>query len=201
MIKTAILQGQYEALKGENRVQLAVYFGIGKYISLNSREGKWGTGAWSILDANSSVATDELGNKGISLETQHEKDLIDIHRSMAISSVADFPAEDFLRVPFTHQCVILRNTESLEERYYYIRRCSNEHLSVESLRAVINDDAFHNKRNITNNFSRTLSSTEARKAVMMFKDEYALDHHDFRKGLRLHREPVPFGGVWRRTIP
>ena len=36
-IKTAILQGQFEALKGENRVQLAVYFGIGKYISLNSR--------------------------------------------------------------------------------------------------------------------------------------------------------------------
>lgn len=25
-IKTAILQGQYEALKGENRIQLAVYF-------------------------------------------------------------------------------------------------------------------------------------------------------------------------------
>ena len=40
-IKTAILQGQYEALKGENRVQLAVYFGIGKYISLNSRNGVW----------------------------------------------------------------------------------------------------------------------------------------------------------------
>ena len=25
-IKTAILQGQYEALKGENRIQLAVYY-------------------------------------------------------------------------------------------------------------------------------------------------------------------------------
>lgn len=36
-IKTAILQGQYEALKSENRVQLAVYFGIGKFISSNSR--------------------------------------------------------------------------------------------------------------------------------------------------------------------
>ena len=33
VIKTAILQGQYEALKGENRIQLAVYFGIGKYVS------------------------------------------------------------------------------------------------------------------------------------------------------------------------
>lgn len=30
-IKTAILQGQYEALKGENRVQLAVYFCFLKY--------------------------------------------------------------------------------------------------------------------------------------------------------------------------
>ena len=32
-IKTAILQGQYEAAKGVNRIELAVYFAIGKYIS------------------------------------------------------------------------------------------------------------------------------------------------------------------------
>lgn len=32
-IKTAILQGQYEALKGENRIQLAVYYSVGKYVS------------------------------------------------------------------------------------------------------------------------------------------------------------------------
>ena len=44
-IKTAILQGQYEALKGVNRVQLMVYFGIGKYLSKNTRKGVWGTGA------------------------------------------------------------------------------------------------------------------------------------------------------------
>lgn len=44
-IKTAILQGQYEALKDVNRVQLAVYFAIGKYLSENTRKGVWGTGA------------------------------------------------------------------------------------------------------------------------------------------------------------
>lgn len=44
-IKEAILQGQYEACKGVNRIQLAVYFGIGKYISLHTRKGVWGTGA------------------------------------------------------------------------------------------------------------------------------------------------------------
>ena len=31
-IKTAILQGQYEAAKGVNRIQLALYFAIGKYL-------------------------------------------------------------------------------------------------------------------------------------------------------------------------
>lgn len=44
-IKTAILQGQYDAAKGVNRIQLAVYFAVGKYISANTRQGVWGTGA------------------------------------------------------------------------------------------------------------------------------------------------------------
>ena len=49
IIKTAILQGQYEAAKGVNRIQLAVYFGIGKYISLHTRKGVWGTGALEVI--------------------------------------------------------------------------------------------------------------------------------------------------------
>lgn len=44
-IKTAILQSQYRAAKGVNREQLALYFGIGRYISDNSRNGYWGTNA------------------------------------------------------------------------------------------------------------------------------------------------------------
>lgn len=48
-IKTAILQGQYEASKGINRIQLAVYFAIGKYISLHTRKGAWGTGALETI--------------------------------------------------------------------------------------------------------------------------------------------------------
>lgn len=63
-IKAAILQGQYEAAKGVNLVQLAVYYGIGKYISLNSRYCVWGTGA---LDAISQILRKELpGMRGYS---------------------------------------------------------------------------------------------------------------------------------------
>ena len=44
-IKTAILQSQYVAAKSVNTEQLSLYFGIGRYISENSRKGFWGTGA------------------------------------------------------------------------------------------------------------------------------------------------------------
>lgn len=66
-IKTAILQGQHEALKGANRVQLAVYYGIGKYLSKNTRNFAYGSGA---LKAISEQLRKELpGLRGFS-ETQ-----------------------------------------------------------------------------------------------------------------------------------
>ena len=48
-IKTAILQGQYEAAKGVNRIQLALYFAIGKYLSQHTRKGVWGEGALAAI--------------------------------------------------------------------------------------------------------------------------------------------------------
>lgn len=44
-IKDAILRSQYQAAKLVNREMLSLYYGIGRYISANSREGFWGTGA------------------------------------------------------------------------------------------------------------------------------------------------------------
>ncbi|MBR5837776.1 MAG: hypothetical protein IKZ84_04460 [Victivallales bacterium] len=45
IIKTAILQSQYDAACSVNEKQLMLYYCIGKYISLNSRKGFWGKGA------------------------------------------------------------------------------------------------------------------------------------------------------------
>lgn len=44
-IKTAILQSQARAAKGVNQEQLALYYGVGRYISENTRNQKWGSGA------------------------------------------------------------------------------------------------------------------------------------------------------------
>ena len=63
-IKQAILKSQYEAVKGVNAQQLALYYSIGGYISANTRTGTWGKGA---IDAISSRLQEELpGLRGFS---------------------------------------------------------------------------------------------------------------------------------------
>ena len=225
-IKTAILQGQYEAAKGVNRIQLAVYFAIGKYISLNTRKGKWGTGAleaisqqlrkelpglrgfsatqlremrlfyeaWIMLDPNSSVMTDELqvidnhkatnssvmtdelnANSTIAIaELQDYK--IDIYQAIKIPETKDFPLEDFFKLPFTHHTIIRSGVKSIDARYYYIHRAAEENLQSRVLEKLIKEDAYSHQDLMPSNFAQTLpNSTLARKAVMMFKDEYLLD--------------------------
>jgi len=52
IIKTAILQSQYRAGKSVNSEQLALYYGIGRYISCNSRNDSWGTNAIDEISEN-----------------------------------------------------------------------------------------------------------------------------------------------------
>ena len=44
LLKTAILQSQARAVKAVNQEQLALYYGVGRYISANTRNKNWGTG-------------------------------------------------------------------------------------------------------------------------------------------------------------
>lgn len=233
IIKTAILQGQYNAAKGVNRIQLATYFGVGKYISANTRNGVWGKGAlqaisdrlqqllpglrgynishmknmrmfyeaWSVLESKSPITNGDLQNaikssaatdgKEKSPITNGEIDIAHIYSELQISSVADFPIEDFFRVPFTHHCRILEKAKSIEERYYYIHRCAEEHMTVESLKKVLTNDDYHHQETIPNNFHTTLSGSElARKAVLAFKDEYLLNYINVEEIGERDREDV-----------
>jgi len=56
-IKNAILQSRYRTASNANAELLKLYYGIGRYISVNTRSGKWGTGA---IDAISERLSGEL---------------------------------------------------------------------------------------------------------------------------------------------
>ena len=49
VIKTAILQSQARAAKAVNQEQLALYYGIGRYVSANTRKKNWGQGAIEVI--------------------------------------------------------------------------------------------------------------------------------------------------------
>ena len=210
-IKTAILQGQYEAAKGVNRIQLALYFAIGKYLAQRTRKGVWGEGAlaaiseqlhkelpglrgfpetqmkdmrrfykaWEMLDSKSAVVTvqiDDCNSAVASAELQSSENQIDIFHTMSVFNIADFPIEDFFKVPFTHHSAIISGTKDISARYYYIRRTAEEHLAVKKLRQLIKEDAYNKQGHMPNNFTKTINNPmEARRAVEMFKDEYLLD--------------------------
>jgi len=223
-IKTAILQGQYEAAKGVNRIQLAVYFAIGKYISIHTRKGVWGTcaleaiskqlrkelpglrgysvtsmknmrkfyEAWIMLDPNSSDSTDDnsaiaiaesqnsnnqTNNKSaiaiVDLETPTN---IDIYHTLQIPDIKEFPVEDFFRLPFSHHVRIIEGSKDINTRYYYIHCAVEENIPSDKLAEYIKRNYHPPHNTIPSNFPHTLpNSTMARKAVMMFKDEYLLD--------------------------
>lgn len=64
VIKAAILKRQARAAQAITHEQLALYYGIGRYVSQNSRNGFWGTGA---IDKVSKMLREELpGLKGFS---------------------------------------------------------------------------------------------------------------------------------------
>ncbi len=208
-IKNAILQGQYEAAKGVNRIQLATYFSVGKYVSANTRQGVWGTGAletissrlrqllpglrgysseslklmrkfyegWKSLDAGKTADNDKKRNSVIAITELETSSAAQLPiRELQFTNSADFPIDDFFNVPFTHHTLILAKVKSLDERLYYIHRCAEEHMSVETLKKAMANDDFHHQSDIPNNFTATINKGDlARKAVMAFKDEYLLN--------------------------
>ena len=210
-IKTAILQSQYQAAKEITRVQLILYYGIGRYLSSEKGKKTWGTSVlenissqlrkelpglrgfsatslkkmrlfyenWSFLeDSNSSVMTDELPEKLNSSDASDELTAIIPIADFKLSGInlADFPVEDFFKVPFSHHITIFSKVKNLQERYYYIHRVVEENLQVDTLEILIKKDAYKHQKELPNNFERTITPASlARKAVEMFKDEYLLD--------------------------
>ncbi len=66
VIKSAILRAQTKAVKSTNATLLSLYYGIGRFVSINSRSGFWGTGA---IKAISEQLQNELpGLRGFSEE-------------------------------------------------------------------------------------------------------------------------------------
>ena len=202
-IKQAILESQYRAAKAVNREQLALYYSIGKFVSENSREGTWGTGA---IETISQTLQKELpGLRGFSasniknmrqfyeqwsiltnrqpmaveMQTSENKEIINTTQLLDINRqpmAGDLDLLDFFALGFTLHMEILAKAKTLEERVFYIHQCAAMSWDKYELRDMLKADLFHHQAQMPNNFLKTLpKKQQALKAIEMFKDEYLLD--------------------------
>lgn len=192
-IKAAILQSQAKALASANQEQLALYYGIGRYISQNSRTGFWGKDAIETISRQ--LSTEMPGLRGFSPRNlrnmrmfyeqwkMFDTNLADASakiekvESMLVPSVfSEIPLHAFFNIGFSHHVMILSKTKTIEERRFYIQLCADLQLSHEALEQRIAEDAYHNQGKMPNNFISSIPDyKQAFRAIQMFKDSYLLD--------------------------
>ncbi|MFS2808371.1 PDDEXK nuclease domain-containing protein [Parabacteroides distasonis] len=195
-IKEAILRSQYRAAASVNKEQLSLYYGIGRYVSENSRKGFWGKGA---IEQISSILQKELpGLRGFSasniknmrifyeawesvLNRQPLADDLVLNEKLLLSVIrqplaGEFNWTDFLSIGFSHHTEIIAKAKGLDARLFYIHECATRYWNKYTLRDYLKADLYHHRGVLPNNFAQTLPDTkQAIKAICSFKDDYLLD--------------------------
>ena len=202
-IKGAILQSQQRALAAINQEQLALYYGIGRFVSMNTRNKNWGKG---FIEAVSEQLRKELpGLRGFSaaslrkMRTFYEEwqmlsdnsfietnKLVDVENNSFVGTNelptvqfkidANFPIAAFMNIGFTHHYAIISKVKDVEQRKFYIQFAADTKAKVEDLELIINDDLYSHQGELPNNFKKTIpDQLQAYRAITMFKDEYLLD--------------------------
>ena len=199
-IKEAILRSQYKAAKLVNREMLSLYYGIGRYISANSRKGFWGTGA--IKTISDQLRKELPGLKGFSesslknmrmfyeewapvLELPDSSSSIspimigEIETTFLLSSKSPITIGDlelFGNLSFTHHVRILNGEKDVNKRWKYIRLSLENKWDTRYLQQQIKDNSADKYGAMPSNFDATIKDNrDAIKAINMFKDEYLLD--------------------------
>ena len=203
LIKQAILQSQYRSVKLITGEQLSLYFGIGRYVSVNSRNGTWGN---SVINRISEQLKRELpGLRGFSgqnirnmrsfaeywekylkcsptasilkptdLQMVIDIDAFSLQKWSTIST--EIKRDDFLSISFSHHMEISHKTKDLNEILFYIHQTVLHKWDKYDLRDRLKENIYKINNTATNNFIQTMPIADARKAVGMFKDEYLLDY-------------------------
>lgn len=203
-IKTAILVSQSRAARLISCSQLSLYFGVGLYVSANSREGKWGTGA--IETISEQLRRELPGLRGFSEESikkmrtfaefwapylnrspaatdlkQNSAETAIIHDSFSLAkwspTASEINREEFLGISFSHHMEILHKTKNIDEVLFCIHEAVVHQWDKYTLRNILKVGIPQPEHTAPNNFIQTIPAAKvAMKAIRMFKDEYLLDY-------------------------
>ena len=186
-----------------NQEQLALYYGIGRFVSTNTRNKNWGKG---FIELVSEQLRKELpGLRGFSAASlrkmrafYEEWNMLSENSFVGTNELpnsepnsfvgtnelptvqfkidANFPIAAFMNIGFTHHYTIISKIKDAEQRKFYIQLAADTKAKVEDLEQMINDDLYSRQGELPNNFTKTIpNQLQAYRAITMFKDEYLLD--------------------------
>ena len=203
-IKSAILQSQSHAVKMISGTQLSLYFGVGLYVSANSRKGTWGTNA--INEISELLRKEMPGLRGFSAQNiRNMRQFAEFWKQYLIHSplaskmdinelqseivcdrfsltkwsplASEINREEFLGISFSHHMEILHKTNNIDEVLFCIHEAVVHQWDKYTLRNILKVGIPKPDGIAPNNFIQTIPSTQqAIKAIRMFKDEYLLDY-------------------------
>lgn len=203
-IKQAILQSQSRAVKMISGTQLSLYFGVGLYVSANSRKGTWGTGA--IDDISQQLHLELPGLRGFSGQNIRNMRLFAEYWSQYLNcspmasnlnattemsvvvcdtfslakwspTASEINRDEFLGISFSHHMEILHKTKNIDEVLFCIHEAVVHQWDKYTLRNILKAGIPQPEHSAPNNFAQTIPNTKsAMKAIRMFKDEYLLDY-------------------------
>ena len=204
VIKSAILQSQSRAVKMISGTQLSLYFGIGLYVSANSRKGTWGTNAIKLISEQlkrelpglrgfseesikkmrtfSEFWSPYLNRSPMATEMDLDKLQVDIECDRFSLTkwspmATEINRDEFLGLSFSHHMEILHKTKSIDEVLLCIHEAVTHQWDKYTLRNILKAGIPKPDGVAQNNFIQTRPSTrQAMKAIKMFKDEYLLDY-------------------------
>jgi hypothetical protein len=117
-IKNAILQSRYRSASNANAEMLNLYYGVGKYISANTRSGKWGSGAIEMISEQ--LQGEIPGLKGFSPSNMKNMRIfaeewsseMEPNRQTLSAELDDVKMLAFCRVGFSHHREILKRSST-----------------------------------------------------------------------------------------
>lgn len=203
-IKSAIVQSQARAARMVVGEQLSLYFGVGLYVSEQTKNYTWGSGA--LRQISDQLHREMPGIRGFSEEslkkmrrfaefwkhyligspTATEMQSVDIQTVVVFDNfdlanwsplASEINREEFLGISFSHHMEILHKTQNIREVLSCIHQTYVHRWDKYKLRAILKAGIPQPEDAAPNNFVQTMSTTkQAIKAINMFKDEYLLEY-------------------------
>jgi len=166
-LKEEIISARRRAYQTVNKQLVELYFNIGRSIYEKIEISKWGEG---IIERLSNDLQREFPDmKGFSAQNLWRmKQLYETYKDN--EKLSPLVRE----LSWTHNIIILHNTESIEEKEFYLKTCISERWSRRELERQI-DSSLYERFILSRKTDKLVSKTKEKNILVHFKDEYVLD--------------------------